>query len=169
MKIVVDLTAHMDIQQKRLQKVERLLEQLLEARKAKRSEQLSRDQLALFGPEAAAGEVTVEAVEEDPEDPDEDPPSSAGGCETGRSRGRTPLASHLKRERIDHDLADSEKHCADCGEDLRPIGEETSGRYEYVPVHMVVIEDVCRKCLLLHCMPAAFSISASSVARRAHG
>jgi hypothetical protein len=47
-KIVVDLTAQLDTQQGRLQKVERLLEQLLAARSAKRSEQLSSDQLALF-------------------------------------------------------------------------------------------------------------------------
>jgi transposase len=143
-KMVVDLTAQMDTQQTRLRKVERLLEQLLEARNAKRSERLSRDQLTLFAAEAVAGGVTMETAEE-PQDCDEDPPSAAGGGGTGRPRGRKPLASHLKRERIEHDLAESEKHCADCGEDLRWIGEETSERYEYIPAHMLVIEDVCRK------------------------
>jgi transposase len=28
---------------------------------------------------------------------------------------------------------------------LRPIGEETSERYEYIPAQMLVIEDVCKK------------------------
>jgi hypothetical protein len=84
-KIVVDLTAQMDTQQTRLQKVERLLEQLLEARNAKRSEQLSRDQLALFAVEAAAAGVTVEAVEEEPEDRDEGPVF-------GRRRHNEPVA-----------------------------------------------------------------------------
>jgi transposase len=143
-KIVVDLSTQLDTQQGRLQKVERLLAQLLAARNAKRSEQLCRDQLALFAAEAAAAGVTVAAPEPEPEDHDTEPPA-AGGGPGGQPRGRKPLASHLKRERIEHDLPDGEKHCADCGEDLRPIGAETSERYEYVPAHLLVIEDVCKK------------------------
>ena len=45
-------------------------------------------------------------------------------------------------ERIVHDLAEAEKHCACCGKDLRLIAEETSERYEYIPASMKVIEDV---------------------------
>ena len=52
-----------------------------------------------------------------------------------RSRGRRPLPSHLKRERIVHDLAETDRHCAGCGENLRHIGEEISERYEYIPAH----------------------------------
>ena len=44
-----------------------------------------------------------------------------------------------------HDLADAEKHCAACQQDLRPIGEECSERYEYIPAQLTVIEDVCKK------------------------
>jgi transposase len=51
----------------------------------------------------------------------------------------------LKRERIVHDLAESKKHCAGCGKDLRLIAEETSERYEYIPASMKVIQDVCLK------------------------
>ena len=40
--------------------------------------------------------------------------------------GRQPLARHLKRDRIVHDLAEAEKHCDCCGKDLRLIAEETS-------------------------------------------
>ena len=61
------------------------------------------------------------------------------------SGGRQPLPRHLKRERIVHDLADAEKHCAGCQQDLRPIGEESSERYEYIPAQLMVIEDVCKK------------------------
>jgi transposase len=49
------------------------------------------------------------------------------------------------RERIVHDLAEADKHCKECGKDLRLIGEETSERYEFVPASMKVIEDVRRK------------------------
>jgi transposase len=51
----------------------------------------------------------------------------------------------LKRERIEHDLAEAEKHCGACSQDLRLIGEETSERYEYIPAQLLVIEDVCKK------------------------
>jgi transposase len=44
-----------------------------------------------------------------------------------------------------HDLADSEKHCSTCQQDLRPIGEESSERYEYIPAQLTVIEEVCKK------------------------
>ena len=59
--------------------------------------------------------------------------------------GRQPLARHLKRERIVHDLTEAEKHCAGCGKDLRLIAEETSERYEYIPASMKVVQDVCLK------------------------
>jgi transposase len=36
-------------------------------------------------------------------------------------------------------------HCEACHQDLRPIGEETSERYEYVPAQLTVVEDVCKK------------------------
>jgi transposase len=39
----------------------------------------------------------------------------------------------LKRQRIEHDLSAEEKHCFDCGQDLHPLGEETSERYESFP------------------------------------
>src|SRR5215470_15564813 len=55
------------------------------------------------------------------------------------------LSPHLKRERIVHDLKDAEKHCAVCAQDLRPIGEESSERYEYIPAQVIVVEDVCKK------------------------
>ena len=55
------------------------------------------------------------------------------------------MPSHLKRERIEHDLKAEEKHCAGCSQDLRLIGEETSERYEYIPAQLLVIEDVCKK------------------------
>jgi hypothetical protein len=40
-----------------------------------------------------------------------------------------------------HALTDSEKHCEACAQDLRPIGEESSERYEYIPEQLLVIED----------------------------
>ena len=110
-------------------------------------EQLSADQLRLFTQELNAAEVTTEAQQDDAED-DPRPGSGSSSSEDkdeSRPRGRRPLPPHLKRERIEHDLTEEEKHCACCHQDLRPIGEETSERYEYIPAQLLVIEDVCKK------------------------
>jgi transposase len=132
-KIVVDLTAQLD-------RTERLLRQLLQAKTGRKSEQLSREQLALFATELG---ITLPEPEESTGDHGQDPPSSATPSDSSASRGRKPLPRHLKRERIEHDLSEQEKHCTGCDQDLRKIGEEVSERYEYVPAQMKVIEDAC--------------------------
>ena len=137
-QIVVDITAQLD-------RTERLLRQLLSAKTGRKSEQLSREQLALFAQEAGI-ELDIASSSPPQVDDDNDPPANASGSgSTNMPRGRKPLPRHLKRERIEHDLPDSEKHCPACDQDLRPIGEETSERYEYIPAQMKVIEDACLK------------------------
>jgi transposase len=132
-RIVVDLTAQLD-------RTERLLRQLVAAKTGRKSEQISPDQLALFA--AEAGLPIEEPHEENEDDENNDSPAAD---QNKRAHGRRPLSPHLKRQRIEHDLAESEKHCGDCQQDLRLIGEETSERYEYLPAQMLVIEDVCKK------------------------
>jgi transposase len=138
-QMLVDLTVQLD-------KTQRLLRQLVAAKSGTRSEQLSADQLRLFGQE-----VGIEPPAEEPPDKADDsqPPASDSGKnddsqQQGRRGGR-PLPAHLKRERVEHDLAEEEKHCSACSQDLRPIGEESSERYEYIPAQLLVIEDVCKK------------------------
>jgi transposase len=131
-RMLVDITSQLD-------RTERLLRQLLQAKTGSKSEQLSREQLALFA--AELGMSLPEAEESD--DPDDEPPAGASASGSGKPRGRKPLPRHLKRERIEHDLEDQEKHCAACDQDLRRIGEEVSERYEYLPAQMKVIEDAC--------------------------
>lgn len=146
-KMVLDLVAQLDRESAERHKIEAMLRELLDARRNRKSEQLSVDQLALF---AAAWEARQAAEEskptEDPKDPDNDTKPDAGPAAPKKNNGgRQPLAKHLKRERIVHDLTDQEKHCAACAQDLRPLGEESSERYEYIPAQLMVIEDVCKK------------------------
>src|SRR3984957_19221983 len=138
-QMLVDLTTQLD-------KTQRLLSQLLAAKSGTRSEQLSADQLRLFTQELHA-ELPKAATEAETDSKDDDlPPSSSSSDEhPARPRGRRPLPSHLKRERIEHDLTEEEKHCASCHQDLRPMDEESSERYEYIPAELLVIEDVCKK------------------------
>jgi hypothetical protein len=133
-QVLVDLTTQLD-------KTQRLLAQLLAAKSGARSEQLSADQLRLFAQELGAElpEVAREAEKDSPQDDDLPPGSGSGDQNQARPRGRRPLPAHLKRERMEYDLRDEEKHCACCHQDLRPIGEETSERYENIPAQMLVI------------------------------
>jgi transposase len=118
---------------------------LVASKSGTRSEQLSADQLRLFGQEAE-----VEQPVTAPQNDDDNPPASASDSSKGddnkqNRRGRRPLPGHLKRERVEHDLTEAEKHCESCSQDLRAIGEESSERYEYIPAQLLVIEDVCKK------------------------
>ena len=145
--MVLDLMAQLDREFCERNKIETLLRELLDARRNRKSEQLSADQLALFAAAWQARQVETEtpATPDDSDDDDTAPGVGSTAAPKKRTGGRQPLPRHLKRERIVHDLADSEKHCAACQQDLRPIGEESSERYEYIPAQLTVIEDVCRK------------------------
>jgi transposase len=141
-QMVLDLMAQLDREFTERSKIEALLRELLDAKRNRKSEQLSADQLALF---AAAWQARqVEAPK--PSDSDDDPNAKPGeSAPKKRMGGRQPLPRHLKRERIVHDLAEEEKHCSACQQDLRPIGEESSERYEYLPAQLTVLVDVCKK------------------------
>jgi transposase len=142
-KLVVELCEKLKHEAAEKDKYRSLLRELLDAQNNRKSEQLSKDQLALFETlwkahqpdaenEAEPGESQPSAHEEDtPEKP-----------EIKKRGGRQPLARHLVRERIVHDLAEAEKHCQCCGKDLHVVGEESSERYEFIPAVMKVIEDV---------------------------
>lgn len=136
-QMLVDLTTQLD-------KTQRLLRQLLEAKSGTKSEQLSPDQLKLFVQEL--GDANESKA--DPQNDGGDLPPDTGKSDDEKEesrRGRRPLAPQLKRQRIEHDLTEEEKRCGECKQDLRPIGEETSERYEYIPAQFLVIEDVCKK------------------------
>jgi transposase len=146
-QMVLDLLAQLDRESTERSKIEGLLRELLDAKRNRKSEQLTVDQLALFAAAWQARQGEAEGVSTT-DDSDDDDPSHSGSSDATpkkRSGGRQPLPRHLKRERIVHDLAEEEKHCAVCQQDLRPIGEESSERYEYIPAQMTVIEDVCKK------------------------
>ena len=147
-KMVLDLTAQLDRESAERHKVETILRELLEARRNRKSEQLSEDQLALFAAVWEARQKAETKPDEEPNDQDNDPKPESDSSPKKKQKnggGRQPLSPHLKRERIVHDLKDAEKHCAVCAQDLRPIGEESSERYEYIPAQVIVVEDVCKK------------------------
>ena len=137
-RMLVDVTAQLD-------KTQRLRRQLLAAKSGARSEQLSADQLRLFAQELGADFPPTAGTDKEKDSHDDPPPDGSSDQDESRPRGRRSLASHLKRERIVHDLTEDQKHCATCQQDLRRIGEEVSERYEYIPAQMLVIEEACQK------------------------
>jgi transposase len=147
-QMVLDLMAQLDRESTERNKIETLLRELLDAKRNRKSEQLAADQLALFAAawqERESGAKDAEAPA-GPDDGDDDAQTRAGEeAPKKKAGGRQALPRHLKRERIVHDLADAEKRCEACRQDLRPIGEESSERYEYIPAQLVVIEDVRKK------------------------
>jgi transposase len=149
-KIVLDLAEQLDRAFAEQHKYENLLRELLEAQRNRKSEQLSKEQLSLFEVAWQARNRENGSAGDEDEDNDNFGDAAQGGRKTdatsNRKRGgRRPLAQHLSRERIVHDLAESEKHCAGCGKDLRLIEEETSEHYDYIPATLRVIQDVCLK------------------------
>src|SRR5215475_3938826 len=146
--MILDLMAQLDREFTERNKIESLLRELLDAKRNRKSEQLSADQLALFAAAWQARQAAAEAWESNDNPDDDDDPPMPGAGETDRkkrSAGRQALPRHLKRERIVHDLPDEEKHCSACRQNLRLIGEETSERYEYIPASVLVVEDACLK------------------------
>ena len=145
-KIVLDLVEQLDRTFAERHKFESLLRELLEAQRNRKSEQLSKEQLALFEAAWQARNADEESeTGKDDDDDDLDKGAPGGQTRTSKRGGRQPLARHLKRERIVHDLAEAEKHCSCCGKDLRLIEEETSEQYDYIPATLQVIENVCLK------------------------
>lgn len=141
-KIVVELCERLQHESSEKNKYRSLLRELLDAQRNRKSEQLSKEQLALFetlwkvsDPEAGEDDADSEQEQDAPEEPPQ----------VQKRSGRQPLAKHVIRERIVHDLPEAQRHCDCCGKDLRLFAEEISERYEYVPASIKVIEDVRRK------------------------
>ena len=145
-KIVMDLCERLQHESSEKNKYRSLLRELLDAQRNRKSEQLSKEQLALFEAFWKASDPEVEDDEEDSEpDADQEPDTPEEPPQTKKRSGRQPLARNVIRERIVHDLPEAEKHCGCCGKDLRLFDEEISERYEYIPASIKVIEDVRRK------------------------
>jgi transposase len=140
-RIVLDLCEQLRHASAEKDKYRSLLRELLDAQRNRKSEQLSKDQLALF-------EELWKASQPEEEVSEEQAAAETGGDQEApeaplkKRSGRQPLARNLVRERIVHDLAEADKHCDGCGKDLRLISQETSQRYEYIPASLKVIEDV---------------------------
>jgi transposase len=123
-QMVLDLMTQLDRESAERTKIETLLRELLDAKRSRKSEQLSADQLALFAELLQVRQAQAESPKKGDDSDDDAPGGATGdGAPKKRAGGRQALPKNLQRERIVHDLAEEEKHCTTCRKDLRPIGE----------------------------------------------
>ena len=149
-QMVIDLATQLDAHERRLQRVQNILEQLLRWRFGRKSEKLDERQMFLFAvqweaegrtPQQLAAELGLEG--NDPLAPE---PEQAGSKRAKRrGHGRQSLPRTLTRERIEHGLSEAERACPNCARTMERIGEEVSERLEYVPASLKVVEDVRAK------------------------
>ena len=141
-KIVVELCERLKHETSEKDKYRSLLRELLEAQRNRKSEQLSKDQLALFetlwkarhpDEEEARKRTPNRPPKRKPSRRNRRPRSAAGGS---RWRGIWSGSGWCTIWRNRRSTATG------CGKDLQLIGEETSERYEFIPAVMKVIEDV---------------------------
>jgi hypothetical protein len=95
-KMVLDLMAQLDRESAERHKFEAMLRELPDARRNRKSEQLSADQLALFAAAWEARQATEEPEPtEGPKDPDNDTKPDAGPTTPKKNGGgRQPLRIH---------------------------------------------------------------------------
>ena len=149
-QMVIDLATQLEAHERRLQRVQNILEQLLRWRFGRKSEKLDERQMFLFAvqweaegrtPQQLAAELGLD--ENDPLAPE--PEEADSKRAKRRGHGRQPLPRTLTRERIEHGLSEAERACPNCARTMERIGEEVSERLEYVPASLKVIEDVRAK------------------------
>jgi transposase len=135
----------LDDKERRLKRVQHLLEQLLRWRYGPRRERVDENQLFLF----AAGLVSAGQDQAPLPAPEDAPPApqaaSAASQPKPKGHGRQPLPESLARRRVVFDLSEQERHCSQCQGELKHIGEEISERLEFVPASFYVIQEACQK------------------------
>jgi len=130
--------------QRRIEKLEHQLAQLLRARYGPRSERIDESQLMLYAKElleAEPGGASDAQVDEEATPP----------RKTGKRRGRKPLPKNLPRKRVVHELPAEQLACPCCHQPRTKISEEVSEQLEYEPASLHVIEHVrptyaCKNC-----------------------
>ncbi|MBM3747751.1 MAG: IS66 family transposase [Acidobacteria bacterium] len=150
-QMVIDLATQLEAHERRLQRVQHILEQLLKWRYGQKREKIDERQLFLFAVqlEATGGDVEelIAELDQQPESQPDAPPAppATGSAEKpapARGHGRKPLPRALTRERIAYELSAAEQQCPHCAGMMERIGEEVSERLEYVPASLKVIEEV---------------------------
>ena len=149
--LIKELCESLGKYEKRVCRLQHTIEQLLRQHYGHRSERLediAPELLLPFMREYVKEQVNQ--TEEQNSDP-KDGPAKEQITYTREKPRRKKLPEDLPREIIEYDLADSEKVCDCCGEQLQRIGSETSEQLDYIPASLRVIRHVRFKYACKHC------------------
>jgi len=133
---------------RRIEQLERQLDQLLRARYGRSSEKVDEAQLRLFAQEIL--DQQAGAVQEPPTPPDVEEEDSQNNAKR-KKRGRRTLPKNLERRPCVHDVPPHELACPDCGQERTRFGQDVSEQLEYVPSSLYVVEHIrpkyaCKAC-----------------------
>lgn len=129
---VITANNNLKIELNNLQQQLQLLKQAIFGKRSEKIASLNVDQLSMLFNEAEY--ISDKASDTLEEGEDET-------LVTKKKKGRKPLSKDIPRERIIHELPESELACA-CGGRLEHIGEETSEELHHIPATLVVREHV---------------------------
>lgn len=135
-QMVAGLLDELDAKERRLVRLQHMIEKLLRARYGPKRERVDEDQLFLFA---------VEIVGTDKDIPPDLPEAAPQPKSKRKGHGRQRLPKELERRRVVYDLGEQQRQCPECQGELRRIGEEVCERLEYVPASFYVIEEACVK------------------------
>jgi transposase len=141
--VVATMAQTISEQQRKLDRQEQRIAQLLKQFYGPKRERFHPDQLTFFDADELAA-LAAEAT------PTGNAPSSAAKRQR-KGHGRRPLPDHLRRETIVHELSSAERCCPTCGEQRSEIDRERSEQLEYIPPQYKVlvherIKYACRAC-----------------------
>ena len=135
--LIAELATELEAKDRKLQRVLHQLAKILRWRYGPRRERIDPNQCFLF----AVG--IVEAGQDIKPEPAAEAAAEPAPARKGYGRRRAP--AEIERTRVEYDLPEEDKFCPECQAALQLLGEETSERWEYVPAHIEVIEQVCKK------------------------
>src|SRR5438093_6746344 len=124
--LVASLLEDRNNQERRIRRLQHMLEQLLRARYGPKRERVNENQLFLFAVGILDADKNAPIAKEKPAS---DKPKRPG-------HGRRRLPKFLARRRVVFDLPEHERQCPHCRGELKRIGEEISERLEYVPASL---------------------------------
>jgi transposase len=126
----------------------------------KKSERISKEQLALFLAkltEEQAKLAETPETEVSAETPADQPPAQTANtpattpAATPKTPHKKPFPDHLRREVVFIPVSDDKRVCDECGEPKSPMGYDTQAIWEFKPAEFFIREErlekvVCKKC-----------------------
>lgn len=142
-QMISELLISLQEKERKIGRLENSLSEMIRQRFGKKSERLEDIDPALLLPFISEYLKTLEPIKEEVAEEPAGKETKIVSKKPGH--GRRKLPQSLDRERIVHDIAEEEKTCKCCGNELSHIGEDISEQLEFIPAKLHVIEHARQK------------------------